>query len=139
MIAGISVGDSARIKILRDGKEKTVTVKIAKRTEDKLAARGRPKEAGEEFGIRVSDLKPEIMQQFNMDETSGVIVTHVESGSKGEDAGVRVGDIIKEINRKSVKNTGDYEKILEQIDSGETVNFFIRRKNAGFLVAKLTK
>ena len=49
MIAGISVGDSARIKILRDGKEKTVTVKIAKRTEDRLAARGRPKEAAEEL------------------------------------------------------------------------------------------
>jgi serine protease Do len=139
MIAGISVGDSARIKILRDGKEKTVTVKIAKRTEDRLAARGRPKEAAEEFGIRVSDLKPEIMQQFNMDETSGVIVTRVESGSKGEDAGVRVGDIIKEINRKSVKNTNDYEEILGRIASGETVNFFIRRKNAGFLVVKLTK
>jgi serine protease Do len=139
MIAGISVGDSARIKILRDGKEKTVTVKIAKRTEDKLAARGRPKEEAEEFGIRVSDLKPEIMQQFNMDEKSGVIVTQVESGSKGDDAGVQVGDIIKEINRKSVKNTGDYEEILEQISSGETVNLFIRRKNTGFLVAKLTK
>ncbi|MEJ2727794.1 MAG: DegQ family serine endoprotease [Deltaproteobacteria bacterium] len=139
MIAGLSVGDSARIKILRDGMEKTVTVKIAKRTEDKLAARSRPKEAAEEFGIRVSDLKPEIIQQFNIDETSGVIVTHVESGGKGDEAGVQVGDIIKEINRKSVKNIGDYEEILEQISSGETVNFFIRRKNAGFLVAKLTK
>jgi serine protease Do len=141
MIAGLSVGDSARIKILRDGMEKTVTVKIAKRAEDKLAARGRPREeeAAEEFGIRVSDLKPEIMQQFNMDETSGVIVTQVESGGKGDDAGVQVGDIIKEINRKSVKNIGDYEEILEQIPSGKTVNLFIRRKNAGFLVAKLTK
>jgi serine protease Do len=139
MIAGLSVGDSARIKILRDGNEKTVTVKIAKRTEDKLAARDQPKEAAEEFGIRVSDLKPEIAQQFNIDETSGVIVTHVASGSKGDDAGVQVGDIIKEINRKSVKNIGDYEEILEQISSGETVNLFIRRKNAGFLVVKLTK
>ena len=139
MIARISVGDSAKIKILRDGKEKTVTVKIAKRTEDKLAVRARPKEQAEEFGIRVSDLKPEIMQQFNMDETSGVIVTHVESGSKGDDAGVRVGDIIKEINRQSVKNTGDYQAILKQLSSGDPVNLFIRRKNAGFLVAKLTK
>ena len=139
MIARIPVGDSARIKILRDGKEKTVKVKIAKRTEDKLTARARPKEQAEEFGIRVSDLTAEIMQQFNMDETSGVIVTHVESGSKGDDAGVRVGDIIKEINRRSVKNTGDYQAILKQLSSGDPVNLFIRRKNAGFLVAKMTK
>ena len=138
-IARIPVGDHAKIKILRDGKEKTVKVKIAKRTEDKLAARSRPKEQAEEFGIRVSDLKPEILQRFNMDETSGVIVTQVESGGKGDEAGVRVGDIIKEINRQSVENTKDYQAILKQISSGDPVNLFIRRKNAGFLVAKLTK
>jgi serine protease Do len=74
-----------------------------------------------------------------MDETSGVIVTHVENGSKGDDADVRVGDIIKEINRRPVKNTGDYRAILNQLSSGESVNLFIRRKNAGFLVAKLIK
>ena len=139
MIAGIAVGDHARIKILRDGKEKTLKVKIAKRTEDKLSARARPKEQAEEFGIRVSDLKPEIVQQFNIDETSGVIVTHVESGSKGDDAGVRPGDIIKEINRKPVKNTEDYQAILQELSSGDAVNLFLRRKNAGFLVAKLVK
>ena len=139
MIARIPVDDHVKIKILRDGKEKTVKVKIAKRTEDKLTARSRPKEQAEEFGIRVSDLKPEILQRFNMDETSGVIVTHVESGSKGDDAGVRVGDIIKEINRQSVENTKDYQAILKQLSSGDPINLFIRRKNAGFLVAKLTK
>jgi len=52
---------------------------------------------------------------------------------------VRVGDIIKEINRRPVKNVADYEKILNQLSSGKTVNLFIRRKNAGFLVAKLVK
>lgn len=139
MIARIPVGESARIKILRDGKEKTVKVKIAKRSEEKLAARGRPKEQAEEFGIHVSDLTPEITQRFNMDETSGVIVTHVKNGTQGDDADVRVGDIIKEINRRPVKNTGDYRAILNQLSSGESVNLFIRRKNAGFLVVKLTK
>ena len=133
------MGESASIKILRDGKEKTIKVKIAKRSEEKLAARARPREQEEEFGIRVSDLTPEIMQRFNTDETSGVIVIDVENGSKGEEADVRVGDIIKEINRRPVKNIDDYEKILNQLSSGKTVNLFIRRKNAGFLVAKLTK
>ena len=139
MIALIPVGDSAKVKILRDGKEKTVTVNIAKRTEEKLAARARPKEDTEEFGIRVSDFTPEIAQRFNIDEKSGVVVTHVASGSKGDEADVRVGDIIKEVNRQQVKDTGDYQEILNQISAGESVNLFIRRKNAGFLVAKLTK
>ena len=139
IIAKIPVNDSAKIKILRNGKEKTVNVKIAKRPEERLASRGRSPEQAQEFGIRVSDLTPEIAQRFNIDESVGVIVTQVESGSKGEGADVRVGDIIKEINRQPVKNTTEYKSLLLEIESGETVNLFIRRKNAGFLVAKLVK
>ena len=139
MIAGIPVGESARIKILRDGKEKTVKVEIVKRDENKLASRGRPKEQTEEFGIRVSNITPEIARQLNIAETAGVIVTAVESGGKGEGADIRVGDIIKEINRRPIETVTDYQKILGQMDSGESVNLFIRRKNAGFLVVKLTK
>ncbi|MGD9173111.1 MAG: Do family serine endopeptidase, partial [Desulfobacterales bacterium] len=139
IIAKIPVNDSAKIKILRDGKAKTFKVKIAKRPEERLAGPGRPPEQTEEFGIRVSDLTPEIAQRFNIDESAGVIVTQVESGSKGDGADVRVGDIIKEINRRPVKNTSEYESLLRDIEPGEAVNLFIRRKNAGFLVAKLVK
>ena len=140
MIAGIPVGETAKIKILRDGNEKTVKVEIIKRPDEtKLASRGRPTEQAEEFGIRVSDVTPEIAQRLNIVETSGVIVIEIESGSKGAEADIRVGDIIKEINRRPIETVTDYQEILSQVDSGESVNLFIRRKNAGFLVVKLTK
>ena len=104
-----------------------------------MARRGPTPEQTEEFGIRVSDLTPEIAQRFNIDESVGVIVTQVATGSKGDGADVRVGDIIKEINRKPVKNVAGYKSLLRQIESGESVNLFILRRNAGFLVAKMTK
>ncbi len=139
IVAKIPVNDSAKIKILRDGREKTFNVKIAKRPEEKLAGRGRSPEQTDEFGIRVSDLTPEIAQRFDIDESVGVIVTQVEPGGKGAGADVRVGDIIKEINRQAVKNTTEYQSLLGAIESGEAVNLFIRRKNAGFVVVKLVK
>jgi len=139
MIAQIPVGETAKIKILRDRKEKTVKVKIVKRDETKLASQGRPKEQAEEFGIRVSKLTPEIAQRLNITETSGVIVTEIQSGGKGEKGDIRVGDIIKEINRRPIESVSDYQEILSQVDSGESVNLFIRRKNTGYLVVKLTK
>jgi len=139
MIAGIPVGETAKIKILRDGNEKTVTVKIVKRDETKLVAREPRKEQAEEFGIHVSNITPEIAERLNIAERSGVIVTEIESDSKGEEADIRVGDIIKEINRRPIETVTDYQEILSQVASGESVNLFIRRKNAGFLVVKLTK
>jgi len=139
MIAKIPVGESAKVKILRDGKEKTVKIKVGKRPEERLAARGQYKEQEEEFGIRVSNLTPEISQRFNAEETSGVVVTDVESGGKGDAADVRVGDIIKEINRQPIKDVADYRAVLAKVAAGEPINLFIRRQDAGFLVAKLIK
>ena len=139
MIAKIPVGESVQVKILRDGKEKKVQVKVGKRPEERLAVRGQYKEKEEEFGIRVSNLTPEISQQFNTEETSGVVVIDVESGGKGDAADVRVGDIIKEINRQPIKDVADYRAVLAKVAAGEPINLFIRRKDAGFLVAKLIK
>lgn len=139
MIAKIPVGESARVKILRGGKEKTIQVKVGKRPDERLAARSQDREQQEEFGIGVSNLTPEIAQRFNLDETSGVIVTRVAGGGKGYAADVRVGDLILEVNRRPVANVSDYQASLTKMAPGESVQLFIRRKDTGFLVAKLIK
>jgi len=68
-----------------------------------------------------------------------VIVTDVQSGSPAEEAGLRAGDIVKEINRQSIESVRDYTEALKKVPKEGAVNFFIFRKNAGFLVLKLMK
>jgi serine protease Do len=140
LVAGIPVGQSAKIKVIRDGQPKTFTVKIAKRDDTKVASRGEvPEKREDQLGLRVSDLTPEIAERYNIREAAGVIVIGVQSGSRAEEAGIRVGDVIKEINRQSVESVKDYNEALKKIPKEGTVSFFIWRKNAGFLVAKLKK
>ena len=141
LVAGIPVGQTAKVKVLRDGQPKTLNVKIAKRDDKKVVARSEaPEKRGEDpLGLRVSGLTPEIAQRFNITETAGVIVTDVQSGSPAEEAGVRAGDIIKEINRQSIESVKDYNEALKKVPKDGAVNFFIWRKNAGFLVVKLKK
>jgi serine protease Do len=139
-IAGFKVGDTAKVVVFRNGQEKTFDVKIAKRDDTKMASQSVPGEREEEeLGLRVSDLTPELAQRFNIGETTGVIVIGVESESKGAEAGVQVGDIIKEINHQVMETVKDYSAALQKIKSGESANLFIWRRNAGFLVIKLTK
>ena len=79
------------------------------------------------------------MERFKIQETQGVLVIDVESGSKGNKAGIREGDIIREINHQEVSTISDYKKILKDVSDGGAINLFIKRMNAGFLVIKLTK
>ncbi len=137
MIAGIRVGDVAKIKVLRDDREKTFGVKIAKRED--VTSRKTTNGREDEFGIRVSNLTPETARRFNITEASGVIVVDVKSGSKGSEADVRAGDLIKEVNHQTIESVKDYKTEIRKIKKGESVHLFIRRKNVGFLVVKLTK
>jgi serine protease Do len=139
MIAGIGVGESATVKVLRGGKEKIFNVKMAKRDDERVASREPALQSTEEFGLQVSDLTPEISQRFNLADTSGVIVIGVEAGSKAAEADIRVGDIIKEVNHQAIEGLNEYQGILSQIQKGESVNMFIWRRNRGFLVVKLIK
>lgn len=140
MIATLVVGEKAKVKVLRNGKEKNFTVNIAKRDEDKLASESTSKngETGE-FGVQVSNITPEIAERLNISEADGVIVTGVDSGSKSDVAGIQTGDIIREINRKRIKNIDDFKNTLLTIKQGEPISMFIHRINTGFIVVRMVK
>jgi len=139
MIAGIRVGEVAGITVLRDGKTIPFKVKISKRESEKVASRRYPQESRDELGIRVVNISPEIARRFKLADTQGVIVIEVESGSKGFEAGVQTGDVIKEINHQDIKTIKDYRSALGEIKKGETISLFVRRPKAGLVVIHLIK
>ena len=139
-IASLPVGTTANVGVIRDGKKKTFKVTIAKREDDRIASQGRksPKEDAA-LGIRVSDISPEIARRFKLDDTDGIIVVDIAKGSKAAEAGLQPGDIIKEVNRKEIRSVEQFETAISEIDSGETIQLFVRRRNMGFQVFKMTK
>ncbi len=139
MIAETGVGERVKIKILRNGKKKTFEVKIAKREDSRISSRRTTREQESELGIHVSKLTAEIARRLNIAETEGVIVVSVESGSKGVQAGVQTGDIIKEINHEKIKTVKEYNDMIGKLNKGESIEMLIKRRNMGFLVVKLIK
>jgi serine protease Do len=139
IIADTTVGDTAKIDILRNGKSKTFNVKIAKREETKISAKNAPKEDKQQLGIRVTNITPEIASQFNLKDTKGVMVTGVDSESKAAEAGLQIHDIILEINHRTISSVGDFDKAINEVPEGKTIDLFIQRLNRGFLVVKIVK
>jgi serine protease Do len=131
LVARIPVGQKSKIVLLRDGQKKTVSVKIAKQSteEPKLAsAQG----SSDDLGLQVTDLSSEKAHQFGLDEDErGVLVIEVENGSKADEAGVKVGDVIKGINMKKVESLKDYETLMAEVDKKEPINFLVRSRNQG--------
>jgi len=133
-IASIEVGNKAAITVLRDGKEKTVTVEIAKRDDSGPLAQ-RKSEDSEKLGIRIAEATPETAKRFGHPENEkGVLVVEVEPGSKADEAGVRRGDLVKEVNRKPVTSVTE---LRSEVEKDDKVQLLVKRPTAGFVVIKI--
>jgi serine protease Do len=138
-IAALGVGQKAKITIMRDGREKTVTVETAKRQDEQTLA-SKETENDDKLGLSLQSLEPEIAARLGYDEAEkGVLVTGVEGGSKADKAGVQQGDLVKEINRKPVTGMDDFRKQLNQVKKGDPIMLLLKRGQSGFIVAKMTR
>jgi serine protease Do len=78
-------------------------------------------------------LTKEIARQLGLNkDEKGVVVVRVEPGSPADEAGIKKGDIVKEIDRKRVDTLDDFNKIASNIKKNETVLLFINRGNKKF-------
>lgn len=139
MIAEASVGKEVDMVVLRKGTRMDFHIRLAKREDREIASMDKGMAEKNEFGISVSNITPEIAQQFNLKDTRGVIVAEIEPEGKGGKAGILPGDIIMEINHKRVDNVDDYLREIKKMKSGDTVFMYILRPNRGFMVIKFIK
>ncbi len=138
-VAEAGVGNRIKITLLRDGREKKVRVKLAKRPDtEPTMARGEAR--SDDLGLRVREIDPEIAERLGLDENQkGVVVTGINPDSKAAEAGIQQGDVVIEINRKPVESLDDYRDRLRRIDEGDTVQMLLRRGGGGLLAVKFKR
>jgi len=134
VIAETKVGEKVTIQVLRNGKERTFRIKIAKRTDDKETLAKSDAEEGGALGMVVSALTPELARRYNIPERDGIVVINVDVESKADAAGIQEGDLVLEINHKPVKSVADYHQYIEDVKEGEVVSLLIRRRTGFFAV-----
>jgi serine protease Do len=139
MIANTPVGHKTTIDFLRNGKQKSLTVTLAKRDDEEQVASAQSPNS-EELGIEVTDLDSDIARRFGIDEKeTGVLVTDVEDGSLAQDADVQPGDVIREINRTTVKNRQDFTHLMKKYKGEKIIHLLVKRRNAGYVVVKIER
>jgi serine protease Do len=115
LVAAAPVGKEAELKVIRKGEEKKLSVQLGElESEPQLASGAEPESKPGAYGLKVQSLTPEIAEQLQLEGTKGVLVSGVEPGSPAEEAGLRRGDVILEVNRKSVAEVDEFRDALEQ-------------------------
>jgi serine protease Do len=63
------------------------------------------------------------------------VVIQVETDSLADDAGIEPGDVIREVNKKVIKDLNDFKKAMQQIKSNESVVFLLSRDDQSYYVS----
>ncbi|MCM8792557.1 MAG: Do family serine endopeptidase [Candidatus Omnitrophica bacterium] len=114
LVSRTEVGKKVKIGVVRDKKEMTLVVEIGERPED-IETLETEKKTDLWRGMEVKEITPQLAKRFDLKESSGVVVTYVESGSSADEAGIIPGDVVLEIERQPVKTLRDYERITRSL------------------------
>jgi serine protease Do/serine protease DegQ len=79
------------------------------------------------LGVVAQDLTPELLMSLDSNITQGALVTQVEPGSAATRAGLRVGDIILEINNRPVRSAADLRNKIGMLSVGQRVRLDLLR------------
>ena len=130
-------GVEVELVVLRDGKQKKLSVVLEELTEDALASNARSEEEQElqgPLGVRVQELTGELAKKLGYDEDSGVLVSQVKSGSEAARRGLRRGMLIQAVNRTRIQSVDDFADAVAEIEPGSAFMMRIKAKGGTRLV-----
>ncbi len=145
------VGQKITVTFLRDGKEQTAEVTLAARPASVAATTTNPNTnnsgnsggTGAWLGIAAVTVSSDIAQAMNLDQnTQGVLIEQVQSGSPAETAGLKAGtqaftsngqrillggDIITKMDSTNITSIEDLPAFVQQATVGQNVSMTVLR------------
>ncbi len=135
-ISMMAPGSSINLKVVRNGSEHDMTVKLAEMPTETAKVNSHDSEGTNTAleGVEVSSLNPQIAEQLNLPpSTTGVVVSGVDPSSKMADSGLREGDVIQEVNHQSVKNMADFQSAVRK--AGDSPLLLVNRGGRTLYIA----
>jgi len=124
-VAAVEPGRPTPMVVIRDKASTPLTIAVGEQPGEEKVVAAAPQE--QMLGLKVEPLSPESAQRFKLTAKSGLLVTDVASGSSGDAAGIRPGDVILEVNRQPVGNVDSFKRVIAGAKPGDPVPVYLQR------------
>jgi len=125
----VRANQSLDIGFLRDGKE-IHTRLVPEPLPDQTSKSSRRK-----LGMSVANISPAIAYRLGIRDRRGVVVTGVEKGGIAYQAGLEVGDVIRQVNDQLIRDVEDYERAINRMKNRNSLVMLIERDGTLYFVS----
>jgi serine protease Do len=137
LVAGTTPGTTVPVKVWRDGKERTLNVKVeeldleSENGNQQTSNNAEPdSQSGGGFGVTLNNITPDIARRMELPSgTKGAVITEVDQESPAARS-LQAGDVILQVNRQPVSSASEASQLLRAVPSGRTVGMLIMRRGA---------
>ena len=120
IVAATPVETAVDVKVWRDGKMKSLSVKIGRLDDEEEVAAASPKKSGssdemslDAVGLSLAEPSLAVLEKFDLpDGVEGLVVTDVDPEGPAYDEGIRPGDLVAEVSQEKVSTPKDAERLI---------------------------
>ncbi len=138
LVGASRVEEDASLRVLRNGKEITLSVRVGRLAEDEESPEAVPTKTEpdqiEQLGLAVIDIEPQVRKELGLDEPGGALVGQVSPGA-AQDAGIRRGDIVLMFDGVDVKNAAHLRELIDGSEDKRTVAVLVKRGDSPLFMA----
>ena len=145
LVEDTAVGKEVKVKVIRDGDEKTLHVIVGERPKklswtfsdddgdffvdikDNVHGALAGLWPGPSLGVKAVELNEDLASYFDTDEDGGVLVLDVEDESVAQEAGVEAGDVIQVVDGEDVSSVDELRHSLKGFEKGDEFDVVIIR------------
>jgi serine protease Do len=139
-VAETAVGRDAPVRILREGRERTVAARIERLEPDRpqTAATGPQAPAGQTrdgpLGLTMAPLSPQVRERLGLTVSGeGAVIVEVAPGSPAAERGLRPGDVIRRVGTRTVDDPGDVVNAVREARRGQVLVLVEREGNTLYI------
>ncbi|HSB81163.1 MAG TPA: Do family serine endopeptidase [Candidatus Methylomirabilis sp.] len=135
LVAATPIDKEVPVMLLRNGAEQTLKLKVGKMPGEPSEASAPSEPSQGKWGLALRDLDARTAERLGITSGGGVVVAGVQPGSPADQAGVRTGDVILEVNRQKVTSVKEAQALGQKASENGSLLLLLRRGDASLFAA----
>ncbi|MEO7400163.1 MAG: DegQ family serine endoprotease [Polaromonas sp.] len=105
-----------------------IPIDIANKIKNQIVATGKVEHA--RLGVSVQEVNQAFADSFKLDKPEGALVSTVEKGSPADKAGLKSGDVIRQVNGQPIVSSGDLPAVIGLASPGDSIKLSVWRQGS---------